>query len=188
MCSGRPRRGSLLRAVALAACAARHPRASWPGKSAPLPAAPITGSCFCLALRRPVCPNPQPLPGLHLLPPPPFSPRLPPPQPPAPQLRPRVCAAATPWCAQVPSSGLGALAEGERECAGRTPGLQGHRGRLEEGAPGQGLGSRRREGRRARPAADHGPCASPGAPKKAPEACALKRGRAPCPPPVAWGH
>ncbi|XP_020944898.1 uncharacterized protein LOC110260276 [Sus scrofa] len=37
------------------------------GKPAPSPAAPITNSCFCLALRGSVCPNPRPLPGLHLL-------------------------------------------------------------------------------------------------------------------------
>lgn len=49
------------------------------GKPAPSQAAPITSSCFCLAPRGSVCPNPRPLPGLDILPPlPPFS-RLPPP-------------------------------------------------------------------------------------------------------------
>lgn len=74
--SGRPRGGSPQRVVAVAARATAS-AASGAGKPAPSPAAPITSSCFCLAQRRSVCPNPQLLPGLDLLPPLPPLPRLP---------------------------------------------------------------------------------------------------------------
>lgn len=62
-----------------------QPRATGTGKPSSSPAAPITSSCFCLALRGSVCPNPRPLTGLHLLPPLPPLPFPSPPPPPASQ-------------------------------------------------------------------------------------------------------
>lgn len=119
--SGRPRCGSPQRAVAVAARATASP-ASGAGKPAPSPAAPITGSCFCLALRRSVCPNPQLLPGLDLLPPLPSPPCLP-----ARSAGPRrVCATVALSRAQVPGSRMGEgegeqMSPGDRE-AGSPPG------------------------------------------------------------------
>lgn len=79
--------GSLPRALALAvrAPAAAPSDRGWETRSPPV--APVTSSCFCLALRGSLCPNPRPLPWLHLLQPLPPPPRLPSPPPPLPKLR-----------------------------------------------------------------------------------------------------
>lgn len=141
----------------------------------------MTSSCFCLALRPSVRPNPQLLPGLDLLPPLPSLPRLP-----------ASCAEATAgvrYSSAVTRAGSrlqdgggegrggSAQRSGEdhgavsppRECGGRRRGGE--------------IGSRRQEGRRAGLAA--GSC--PSTRRGAPQIRAGARGQVPCPPPVASG-
>lgn len=93
-------------AVALAACApaAGSSGRGWETRS--LPGGPITSSCFCLAPRGSVCPNPRPLPRV------PPSPSPSPPPPPPSSAATRLVPAAAQSRARVLSSRLGGTGTG----------------------------------------------------------------------------